>query len=81
MILLAKSIFFVPDQAGINLNQVPKKRNSQKTVGRTYKQSRKKAKRVDFSEFRKKYPVLKVFSELDEPKVPTNVFEAITLSW
>ena len=36
----------------------------------TYTRSRKKAKQVKFSEFRKKDPVLSTFKDLDEPVVP-----------
>lgn len=44
-----------------------------KTVEKEYQRSRKKAKEVKFSEFRKTDPVLSQFQDLPEPEVPQKV--------
>lgn len=42
-------------------------------VTKNYKKSRKKAKQVKFSDFKKKDPVLSTFKDLEEPFVPQNL--------
>ena len=44
--------------------------SGQEIVKRSYKRSRKKARTVKFSEFKKTDPVLSQFKDLPEPDVP-----------
>lgn len=61
---------YIPSQPA---NEVTISSTGEAKVTKTYKKSRKKAKVVNFSEFKKKSDVLSSFDDLEEPYVPQSV--------
>jgi len=58
--------FYIPSKEIVVRTQ----ETGDRTVIKEYQKSRKKAKEINFSDFKRKDPVLSKFKELEEPHIP-----------